>query len=170
MDNEPFAAIRQPRGRFIARTLPPHDGVAGTALGSLLLRHCPGSENTCRTCHTCYSAPIFMSGFELAMPFIFDWYLAITQAWVPLVIQVADITGPIGVTWLIMMVNGALFDAFQAKRNNKPLPRRSLAAATATLVLALCYGAVRIHQVTETRDAASQDVSRPRPGEHRNFP
>src|SRR5438270_397507 len=53
-------------------------------------------------------APLVMVVIELLTPQIFPFYLAITQAWVPAVIQIADITGPLGVTFLLVAVNGAL--------------------------------------------------------------
>ena len=49
------------------------------------------------------------------MPQIFPFYLAITQAWVPPVIQIADITGPARRDvrcWSLS--NGALYDALMA--------------------------------------------------------
>ena len=33
---------------------------------------------------------------DVLVPFIFPWYLAITQAWVVPVIQIAELTGPVG--------------------------------------------------------------------------
>lgn len=99
-------------------------------------------------------APLYMASLELIMPFIFDWYLAITQAWVLPVIQVADLTGPIGVTALLMLVNGMVFDLWRARRAGRPLPWRALAGGTAVLVAALVYGAVRIHQVDALRQTA----------------
>ena len=56
-------------------------------------------------------APLVMVAIELAMPQIFPYYLAISQAFVPTVIQIADLTGPLGVTALMMACNGALADA-----------------------------------------------------------
>src|ERR1051325_8240755 len=44
-------------------------------------------------------APVVMVVIELCTPQIFPFYLAITQAWVPPVIQIADVTGPLGVTF-----------------------------------------------------------------------
>ena len=56
-------------------------------------------------------APIVMVGSELTVPQLFPCGQWISQAWHPLVIQIAEITGPFGVTALLMMVNGALYDA-----------------------------------------------------------
>jgi hypothetical protein len=59
-------------------------------------------------------APLVWVACELCVPYVFPWYLAITQAWVPTVIQIADITGPLGVSFLLVLSNGALFDVLHA--------------------------------------------------------
>ncbi len=64
-------------------------------------------------------APLVMVVIELCTPQIFPFYLAITQAWVPPVIQIADITGPLGVTFMLVAVNGALYDALMAWRAHR---------------------------------------------------
>jgi apolipoprotein N-acyltransferase len=64
-------------------------------------------------------APLVMVVIELLTPQIFPFYLAITQAWVPAVIQIADITGPLGVTFVLVAVNGALYDALMAGRAHR---------------------------------------------------
>ena len=51
-----------------------------------------------------------MVSCELLVPQLFPCGQWISQAWHPLVIQIAELTGPLGVTALLMMVNGALYD------------------------------------------------------------
>jgi apolipoprotein N-acyltransferase len=88
-------------------------------------------------------APIALVGCELVVPQLFPCGQWITQAWHPLVIQIAELTGPLGVTALLMLVNGALYDLFTHGRG----ARYSAAAGAAILVAALIFGAVRMHQV-----------------------
>ncbi len=95
-------------------------------------------------------APIVMVAFELLVPFIFPWYLAITQAWQIHVIQIADLTGPLGVTALLMMVNGAIYDVI-TRRRAALVPA---GAALAILGGALGYGHVRINQLHSALAAA----------------
>ena len=64
-------------------------------------------------------APVVMVTFELTVWMMLPWYLAITQAWQPAVIQVAELTGPLGVTALLMMVNGAIYDAATMRRKRR---------------------------------------------------
>jgi apolipoprotein N-acyltransferase len=107
-------------------------------------------------------AMLVMATIELAMPQVFPFYLAISQAWVPAVIQIADLTGPIGVSALMVAWNGAIVDACHRWRAGSSELRagrlraalRPLAVAMAFLVLDLVYGAVRIHQVDAARAAA----------------
>jgi len=106
-------------------------------------------------------APLVWVACELCVPYVFPWYLAITQAWVPTVIQVADITGPLGVSFLLVLSNGALFDVLHALGRAKP-GRRLRAflgaplAALGAIVLSLAYGTVRIHQVDAQRAVAEK--------------
>src|SRR3954465_12047970 len=58
-----------------------------------------------------WAAPLVMVAIELLVPQIFPFYLAISQAFVPPVIQIADVTGPMGVSFVMVMVTGALFEA-----------------------------------------------------------
>ena len=80
---------------------------------------------------------------ELVVPQIFPCGQWITQAWHPLVIQIAELTGPWGVSALLMLVNGALYDAFDAPRR----ARLPVAAAGLIVGAALVFGAVRMRQV-----------------------
>ncbi len=90
-------------------------------------------------------APIVMAGCELVVPQLFPCGQWISQAWHPLVIQIAELTGPLGVTALLMLVNGALYD-LSADGRAALYPASAAAALTAA---ALIFGAVRMHQVDD---------------------
>jgi apolipoprotein N-acyltransferase len=101
------------------------------------------------------TAMLVMAAIELATPQVFPFYLAISQAWVPLVIQIADLTGPIGVTALMVACSGALVDAWHGWRAGRGLRAlRPLAVVAAFVVADLAYGGVRLHQVDAARAAA----------------
>jgi apolipoprotein N-acyltransferase len=99
-------------------------------------------------------APLLMVAIELGLPQIFPYYLAISQAFVPIVIQIADITGPLGVTALVLAVNGAIFDAWRLRGRGFRVAGRGLAVVGALIVADLAYGGVRLHQVDARRAAA----------------
>ena len=88
-------------------------------------------------------APLAMVGCELLVPQLFPCGQWISQAWHPLVIQIAELTGPLGVTALLMAVNGALYDLAVGGRS----ARNPALVATALVAAALLFGALRMHQV-----------------------
>ncbi len=101
-----------------------------------------------------FLAPIVYVACEMVVPYVFPWYLAITQAWVRPVIQIADLTGPLGVSFLLVLCNGAIYDAWASWRAKKTLPLPRLAVAVGLIAMSLGYGLVRINQVTRARQAA----------------
>lgn len=98
-------------------------------------------------------APVVMVTFELITPLIFDHYLAITQAWVIPVIQIAEITGPLGVTALLFAVGGAIYDAIvETERRRRFLPGAVVAGIVA---VCLVFGFVRMSQIDARRAEAT---------------
>jgi apolipoprotein N-acyltransferase len=87
--------------------------------------------------------PIAMVSCELLVPQLFPCGQWISQAWIPLVIQVSELTGPLGVTALLMMINGALYDLTL----NLRAARYPALASVALLAAALIFGAVRMRQI-----------------------
>ncbi len=96
-------------------------------------------------------APIVMVSFELLVPFLFPWYLAITQAWLPPVIQIAEFTGPLGITAFLMVINGALYDVITEGGERR---KRSALVGVVIASAVLVYGFIRIAQVDEQRAQA----------------
>jgi len=112
-------------------------------------------------------APLVWVACELCVPYVFPWYLAITQAWVPPVIQIADITGPLGVSFVLVLSNGALWQVFTSVlagrsllgREHSRLLAKSMRpplGAALTIVLVLGYGSVRIYQIDHERATAEK--------------
>ena len=100
-------------------------------------------------------APLVMVVIELGTPQIFPYYLAISQAWVPTVIQIADITGPLGVTFVLLACNGGIHDAIVRWRaGDRRAARRPLVVVAALIVATVGYGRLRIHQIDARRAAA----------------
>jgi apolipoprotein N-acyltransferase len=91
-------------------------------------------------------APPLMVACELAVPQVFPCGQWISQAWQPLVIQIAELTGPWGVTALLMAVNGALVDLID---DGPRAARWPLIGAAAALAASLIFGAVRMRQVDD---------------------
>jgi apolipoprotein N-acyltransferase len=89
--------------------------------------------------------PIAMVSSELLVPQLFPCGQWISQAWNPHVIQISELTGPLGVTALLMMINGALYDLTMNIRAGL----YPAMASAAVLAAALIFGAVRMHQVDD---------------------
>ena len=88
-------------------------------------------------------APVAMVCGELLVPQIFPCGQWISQAWHPLVIQIAELTGPLGVTALLMMVNGAIYDGLVDGR----AARAGTLGAAAILAAVFIFSAVRMGQI-----------------------
>jgi apolipoprotein N-acyltransferase len=99
-------------------------------------------------------APLVMVAIELAMPQMFPYYLGFSQAFVPVVIQIADLTGPLGVTALTMALNGAVADAWVLRREGRRVAGRGLAIVGLLILADLGYGALRLRQVDARRAVA----------------
>lgn len=95
-------------------------------------------------------ASVLMVTVEMCVPIIFRYYLAMSLARQPLLIQFADVTGVIGVTALLMMVNGAVYDFISHYRHRLAV----VAVSTAIFLVVLGYGALRLHQFTQQRASA----------------
>jgi apolipoprotein N-acyltransferase len=89
--------------------------------------------------------PIAMVSCELLVPQLFPCGQWISQAWNPLVIQISELTGPLGVTALLMMINGSLYDLML----NRRAALYPAIASALLLAAAIIFGAVRMHQTDE---------------------
>jgi apolipoprotein N-acyltransferase len=94
------------------------------------------------------------TGVEFLLWELFPWYLGASQYLIPEVIQIADITGVPGITFLVAFVGSALHTLLRASVRREPLPRRTLIAAGAALAVSLVYGVVRIAMVESATAAA----------------
>jgi apolipoprotein N-acyltransferase len=82
---------------------------------------------------TALLAPLAMVSGELLVPQIFPCGQWISQAWHPVVIQISEITGPFGVTAILMMINGALYDVLQRCARGALVPGNGDGAAGSRL-------------------------------------
>lgn len=97
-------------------------------------------------------APLAIVASELILPMVFPYSLGITQAWHPLLIQIADITGPAGVSALLLMVNGGLYDILSRRY-------QALRCAIAVLLVffaSLIYGGLRMQHFDAVAASASK--------------
>ena len=110
-----------------------------------------------------WMAVVFLAAFtglEAFHPILFPWFLGDSQHGVPLPIQVADLVGVYGVTFVILSVNLALWILAERYGRRRPVSLWPAWFGLALLIASLGYGAMRIAQV----DAAMEDLERLRIG------
>lgn len=111
--------------------------------------------NTTRLTVT-WTAPLAMVAVECVMPRIFPAYMGNSQYPWPLVMQICDITGIYGVTFLLYRVNATLHLWVRALVEGRQRPVKPTLVTAAMLAATLVYGAVRIHQIDAETAAAPQ--------------
>lgn len=99
-------------------------------------------------------APVMLTCAEFASPRMFDWNIGVSQAGHPWITQVADLTGVIGLSFLIAMVGGVVFDIVAARLQHHTLPWRSVAGSAILLAAALAYSQFRIADIDARRALA----------------
>jgi apolipoprotein N-acyltransferase len=94
---------------------------------------------------------------ELVFPLLFPWYYAATVHNAPVLMQTADLGGPLLVGLVLVAPNLALAELVLAWRARRGFDRRLVAVGLATPLLALGYGAVRMRQM-DARMAEAETV------------
>lgn len=101
-----------------------------------------------------WSLAVAFPALELAYPLLFPSYIGNSQLRFHAITQFIDVTGMAGLTLLIGLVNGALYEILEARRQARRMqPARIAVPATAFLVC-LVYGLIRLPQVDATTAAA----------------
>jgi apolipoprotein N-acyltransferase len=98
--------------------------------------------------------PVVWTGVEAFWPQLFPNYLGASQYRFSLVTQIADVTGILGVTFLVVFANTAVFAVIERLRGRHPHPWRPAAVLAAVLAVVLVYGAVRISRVDAAASSA----------------
>jgi apolipoprotein N-acyltransferase len=107
------------------------------------------------------AAAVFAGAFvasELLFPLLFPWYYAATVHQVPVLMQVADLGGPILVGLALVAPNLALAELTIARLEGRQPSREPLIAGGATVVVTVLYGLARIHSVDAAAAAAPSSV------------
>jgi apolipoprotein N-acyltransferase len=105
-----------------------------------------------------WCAPLALVAAEFTYPLmLFDSYLANSQAWQPVLIQISDLGGVLALGAVIALVNGAIAQLILAHRQQQAWPRALVLSATGALLFTVAYGVLRIEQI-EARDATSEKL------------
>ncbi len=111
-------------------------------------------------------APVLWTSIELMFPLIFPYYLGNSQWTFPVMIQVAELLGPLSVGTVLFIANGAILDVLRAFGPLKSadgvdaaLKRRAMicgGVGAAVVAANLVYGVVRMGQVDAQMEAAEK--------------
>jgi apolipoprotein N-acyltransferase len=100
------------------------------------------------------AAPVLWVSLEFLYPNLFLWRMANCQFHAPLLMQIGDITGPFGLSFVMLWVAAALTEVIGRPRRE---PRRrflSVVAAASALLAVVLYGALRLPQVERAMQSA----------------
>ncbi len=102
--------------------------------------------------------PLVWAALELVRNYLltgFPWAnLGYTQARTPRLAQLAALGGVYAIAALVVLVNAALAEALAARREGRPLPRRTLAVAAALVAAVALHGELRLRAVRARMAAA----------------
>ncbi len=99
-------------------------------------------------------APLSMVTVELLTPRIFPAYMGNSQYLFTPIMQIVDVTGIYGVTFLLYRVNAVFFLWCRSLVEGRPQPRAATWSTAAMLAGALVYGFIRIAQIDAQAEAA----------------
>ncbi len=104
-----------------------------------------------------HHAPSLLGAFavsELVWPVLFPWYYGAAMHNTPVMMQTADLGGPILVSVVILAVNVALAELANKAAFQVAVDRRTVIGGAVTLLFALAYGAFRVSTVDDAVAAA----------------
>src|SRR5574340_1014507 len=99
-------------------------------------------------------SPVIWTALEKFWPEIFPNYLGASQYTFTLLTQMADVTGVLGITFLIVYANSFIYVVLERRFTKLPFPKFQTAIFAAVIGVVLTYGAVRIHSVDQDAAAA----------------
>lgn len=101
-------------------------------------------------------SPVVWTALEKLWPEVFPNYLGASQYKLTLLTQISDVTGILGITFLVVYVNSLIYTIIERRIEKQPFPWRPVAFFVAVIVLVLSYGAVRIHSVDKNASIAEK--------------
>jgi apolipoprotein N-acyltransferase len=99
-------------------------------------------------------APVVWTALEKFWPEIFPNYLGASQYMIPIVTQIADVTGILGVTFIVVYINATLFAVLEHWFGNRRILICQLMVFGAVMAVVLIYGEVRISSVDQQANNA----------------
>jgi len=101
-----------------------------------------------------WSLPVALVAVEFTYPLLFPSYIGNSQFKFTLLTQIVDITGMLGLSALIGLVNGAIYEITSVAIDRRKVVWARALVAPSVVALALIYGTVRLPQVDAITAAA----------------
>src|SRR6267378_6622678 len=98
--------------------------------------------------------PIALVATEFAYPLLFQSYTGVALMPVLPLVQIADLGGPLILSALQAVVNGALFDALEALLTGRGAPVPAMMVSVVALVGSASYGYLRLVRIQGAEEAA----------------
>jgi apolipoprotein N-acyltransferase len=95
-------------------------------------------------------APVLVAAFvagELVYPLLFPWYAGVTMHDWPIMMQFAELGGPIAVSVMLLGSNLAIAELVEVVRHKAPVNRVTIGVGLAVPVVAALYGKVRMDSI-----------------------
>jgi apolipoprotein N-acyltransferase len=99
-------------------------------------------------------SPVIWTAAEKFWPQVFPNYLGASQYKLSPVTQIADLTGILGVTFLLVYLNSTIYSVIERIRSKHRHPWRPAAVFAAVAAAVLVYGAIRISIVDRSASSA----------------
>ncbi|HYA13223.1 MAG TPA: apolipoprotein N-acyltransferase [Syntrophales bacterium] len=103
-------------------------------------------------------SPVIWTALEKFWPEIFPNYLGASQYKLTVLTQIADVTGILGLTFLVVYINSVIYAIVERLIEKRPFSTRPVVVFTAVIVLVMAYGAVRIKMVDRLASATEKLV------------
>jgi apolipoprotein N-acyltransferase len=94
--------------------------------------------------HVAWVSPVVWTAAEKFCPQIFPVYLGASQYQLPLLTQIADVTGILGVTFLTVYINSTIYGVIEGYREKRRIAWRQVTVFASVVAAVMIYGEVRI--------------------------
>ncbi len=84
---------------------------------------------------------------------LFPYFLGATQYRIPELVQIASITGVVGLTFVAILPNAVIAELIYRKREGRPIDWRPLIATVALLGVLFAWGSNRINRIASTTES-----------------
>ncbi len=94
-----------------------------------------------------WMAPVIWAAIENIYPFLFPNYIGASQYMLLPLIQIADITGILGISFLVVWCNATVFTVMESRLTGSGFPLKKVSVFAAVILLTGVYGLVRMDHV-----------------------